>query len=73
MSNLPARRAFVVQISGDTKPLQGSLEGRVEHLNSGKFSHFSSQEGLIRFLNQILLEDKETADAEERPGVAPSR
>jgi hypothetical protein len=57
---LPANRAFVIQFSTETDVPQGRLTGRVEHVVSGKSSHFQSLDELLVFIGHVL-----TARSEE--------
>lgn len=63
-----ARRAFVVQVGGDSVPAAGELNGRVQHLATSDGGNFDSVERLVSIMRRILAED-ETAQtiAEERP------
>ena len=66
---MPARRAFVVQMSSEARPSLGRFEGRVEHLKSGRVERFSAEEDLIRFLAEILLEEETAAARSEGEGT----
>lgn len=47
---LPAERAFVVMLSADCRPGEDEIRGRVEHVRSGRSTHFGSLAELIVFL-----------------------
>lgn len=51
---LPANRAFVVQLHADAKLEQGDITGRVEHIVSGRSTHFGSLEELTTFMGSVL-------------------
>ena len=51
---LPARRAFVVQISVEADVTQGHWVGRVEHVVSGQALHFQTLNDLLEFMAQML-------------------
>jgi hypothetical protein len=51
---LPVRRAFVVQLSAETEGEKGQWAGRVEHIVSGKATHFFSVEELLAFMMRVL-------------------
>lgn len=46
--------AFVVQWATDTHIEAGQLSGRVEHVVSRCATHFTSLEGLLAFMAQVL-------------------
>lgn len=58
------RRAFVFQLSN--KATQDHLEGRIEHVDSGRSGHFDSIDGLVCFVRQVLadLESEEPTPAQ---------
>jgi hypothetical protein len=51
---LPTELAFVVQFAADTAAPQGRFTGRVEHIVSGRASHFASREDLLGFIERVL-------------------
>jgi hypothetical protein len=51
---LPAERAFVVQVHAAARVTCGSLAGRVEHVVSGRATHFGSVDELLAFMAGIL-------------------
>lgn len=55
------RRAFVFQLSSKATP--DHLEGRIEHVDSGKSGHFQSVEDAMCFVRQVLVD---TEEPEER-------
>jgi hypothetical protein len=48
------QHSFVVQFASHTGFDKESLEGRIEHLVSGKSAHFQSLEHLHAFVIQVL-------------------
>jgi hypothetical protein len=58
------RRAFVFQLSSKATP--DHLEGRIEHVDSGRSGHFNSIDDAICFVRQVLAD---TESAEERAGI----
>ncbi len=63
---LPPQRAFVVQFSQGTDPVQGHFTGRVEHVISGHVGRFSSAQELMQIITLELT--KLQAGAAETPG-----
>jgi hypothetical protein len=53
---LPAERAFVVQVYAEAEVAMGSCAGRVEHVVSGRATHFHSPEELLGFMVRVLRE-----------------
>ena len=51
---LPARQAFVVQVSVEADVAQGHWVGRVEHIVSGEAQHFQSLDDLLGFITHVL-------------------
>ncbi|MBI3300716.1 MAG: hypothetical protein HYZ72_01350 [Deltaproteobacteria bacterium] len=51
---LPAERAFVVQFYAGEEPSEGDVAGRVEHVVSGRATHFHSPEELLGFMAHVL-------------------
>jgi hypothetical protein len=51
---LPARRAFVVQLSVEADLTREHWVGRVEHVVSGQVRHFQTLDALLGFVAQIL-------------------
>lgn len=60
-SRFPAQRAFVVQVAAFEPGESDVPLGRVEHLVSGKATHFANWPELQAFIEQVLTQ------AEERP------
>lgn len=54
---LPAARAFVVQLRGETEPAGELFVGRAEHVASGTAARFSSAGELIAFITRMLAPD----------------
>ena len=54
---LPAERAFVVMLSADCRPEEDEIRGRVEHVRSGRATHFASLAELIVFLAALTSRD----------------
>ena len=62
--SLSVHRAFVVQFGREADVGEGRVEGRVEHVTSGRVTRFHSLEELLSFVRQILREVN--AQGEER-------
>jgi hypothetical protein len=60
-ATLPPHRAFVVHF-GTTGRRGRRVTGRVEHLSSGTFTHFTSLRGLLRFFARFLGTPEESDD-----------
>ena len=60
-SRFPVQWAFVVQVAAPEPGKSDAPLGRVEHLVSGKATHFASWAELERFIEQVL------AKMEEKP------
>ncbi len=54
---LPSNRAFVVQLSDDSNPDEGVVQGRAEHVVSGKTCRFRSLEQLQQFLSVSVRQE----------------
>jgi hypothetical protein len=65
------RRAFVLQLSN--KATRDHLEGRIEHVDSGKSGHFDSIDDMVCFVRQVLadLEFEEAAPAQAHSTPPP--
>ena len=50
------KRAFVLRLTPEAKPVGGKFEGRVEEVDSGKSTKFGSVDEFLRFLEQCLDE-----------------
>jgi hypothetical protein len=53
---LPYGRAFIVQFTSETETSRGRVAGRVEHLKSGGRSWFTSVDGLLASMSELLGE-----------------
>lgn len=56
-TDLPPERAFVVRLGRDADPAEGRLNGRVEHLRSGRRARIGSLSELQEFIVQVLGEE----------------
>ena len=65
---LPAQRAFVVQWHATADLARGRVSGRVEHVVSGRATHFGHLEDLLAFMAGLLA-DPAPAIPAERDGV----
>jgi hypothetical protein len=63
--SLPTNRAFVVQLHVDVEVEHGQFYGRVEHVVSGKATHFDSVEGLMAFIKRVLEEQSSRDDGDD--------
>ncbi|WP_143301698.1 hypothetical protein [Candidatus Entotheonella palauensis] len=61
---LPTSRAFVLQLRADSRVENGHVAGRVEHVVSGRATHFQSVDELLTFIAGALRET-DAAGAEE--------
>jgi hypothetical protein len=64
----PPERAFVIQFRDETQVEAGRVVGRVEHVVSGKSSHFHSLGALLAFLAEVLREVRGTSAPEDPYG-----
>ena len=62
---LPANHAFVVQLSGEAVGTHDSFCGRVEHVVSGRATHFETLEELSAFIQRVLARLREADKAGE--------
>ncbi len=53
---LPAWKAFVVQLSRDTRGPPGVFAGRLQHLSTGRRVRFNSETELVAALLRLLAE-----------------
>ena len=53
---LPYGRAFIVQFTSETETSRGRVAGRVEHLKTGGRSWFTSIDGLLASMTELLGE-----------------
>jgi hypothetical protein len=56
-ASLPIERAFVVQFSAEASIDRGRLNGRVEHVGSGRSRHFGSLEELLAFVGGLMASE----------------
>jgi len=54
LSPLPPSRAFVIQFRIDSDLAAGGCCGRIEHVTSGRVTHFTSLDELLGFATWIL-------------------
>jgi hypothetical protein len=52
--SLPVQRGFAVQLHAVAEVTQGQWMGRVEHVMSGRATHFQSLGELVAFIAQVL-------------------
>jgi hypothetical protein len=50
------RHAFVVQFAADTQVEADQVRGRIEHIVSGRATHFQSLEELLAFVARVFRE-----------------
>ena len=53
---LPQDRAFVVQLESGAAPAPEAFRGRVEHVTSGRATHFHTLEECLTFIGQTLMD-----------------
>ena len=58
---LPYGRAFIVQFTLETETSRGRVAGRVEHLKTGGRSWFTSIDGLLASMTELLGESRPAA------------
>ena len=56
--SLPTQRAFVVQLHAMSKIEKGQFKGRVEHIVSGRSTHFTTMKALKAFMRHVLTEGR---------------
>jgi hypothetical protein len=56
------QRDFVVQIRPDADVRTGQLEGRVEHIDSARSTHFKTLEELVDFISRSIHADATHAE-----------
>lgn len=54
MNGWQHKRSFVIRFRPETDPDAGVIDGRIEHVASGKTTRFTSFEELEDFLNRVL-------------------
>jgi len=52
--SLPANRAFVIQLQASSGASEVRHRGRVEHLASGRATHFADEDELLAFVDGVL-------------------
>ena len=52
--SLPASRAFVIQLHASSGASEVGHRGRVEHLASGRATHFADEDELWAFADSVL-------------------
>ncbi|HYD47184.1 MAG TPA: hypothetical protein VEB21_02490 [Terriglobales bacterium] len=57
---LSADTAFVVHVTTLEEDAPGVVEGRIEHINSGRSLRFASVAELLRFMRQVLAAGPES-------------
>lgn len=55
-SPAPAQEAFVIHFHAPGLVEQGASRGHVEHVASGEASHFSTRDGMMAMVTQVLAE-----------------
>lgn len=56
------KRAFVIRLSPEARPVDGKFEGRVEEVDSGRNLKFSATKEFLEFLQQCLDSDPANED-----------
>jgi len=64
--SLPASRAFVIQLQASSKKSSFAHRGRVEHLASGRATHFPDEYELWAFIDSVL--EKERSEQSKAEG-----
>jgi hypothetical protein len=64
----PIQHAFVLQFAAHTALDAAGLEGRIEHVVSGRATRFQSLEALLAFVTQVL--EAHTSPQRGEPGHA---
>jgi hypothetical protein len=55
------KRAFVLRLTTEARPAEGTFQGRVEEVDSGQNIKFATIEEFLNFLQQCL-DHQQTAD-----------
>jgi len=63
--SLPANRAFVIQLQANSGASEVGHRGRVEHLASGRATHFADEDELLAFVDSVLATE---CSAKSEPG-----
>jgi len=67
--SLPSDRAFVIQLRGNSVESRVRHRGRVEHLASGRATHFPDEDKFWAFVDNVLTtECSEQSDPERQAG-----
>jgi len=59
MNEWQHKGSFVIKFRPETDPVQGRLDGRIEHVASGQTIRFRSFEELVEFLQRVLKQVRE--------------
>jgi hypothetical protein len=54
--NAPADQAFVIRFRWDTDPTRERVNGRIEHVRSGRGVRFGSYEEMLAFIHRMLTD-----------------
>ena len=65
--------SFVVQFRAGSEVAAGQLDGRVEHVASGRATHFRSLEELLAVLKQWLADLRASSGQTEMPAALVER
>ena len=60
--HLPSRQTFLLRFSDATRPEDGIYHGRVEHLDTGKITRFTSFPEVVEFTNEIMASYADETD-----------
>jgi len=67
--SLPTNRAFVVQLRGNSVASRSAHRGRVEHVASGRATHFPNEDEFWAFVDTVLSSEcSEESDPERLAG-----
>ena len=58
LSELPPDQAFVVRFRAGTDPAQERVDGRIEHVVSGRGVRFGSYGEMLAFIRRVLAEPR---------------
>jgi hypothetical protein len=61
--SLPADRAFVIRFRAGVDPTQERLDGRIDHVVSGRGLRFTSYAEALAFMQRVLTEARPTEDS----------
>jgi hypothetical protein len=62
---LPAKHAFVVQLSREALGTHDSFSGRAEHVVSGRATHFETVDELLAFIQRVLARLRQSRESGE--------